>query len=80
MKEEVIIERIIGFLIALAASRFEVVPICDGKIKHQAKRATFQRIAKREKARVDGVLMPSRVMKISRSFGIVTVGREALEK
>ena len=46
-KESEIIERVVGFLVALAVSGFKVQPICDGKIRHRSKRATYERIAKK---------------------------------
>ena len=75
-KELEIIDRVVGFLVALAVSGFEVHPICDGKIRHRAKRATYQRISKRERARVDGVFMRCRAMEVSRALLTATEGRE----
>ena len=80
VKEAVIVERVVGFLVALAVSGFEVQPICDGKIRHRAKRATYQRIAKREKNRIDGIFMRSRAMEISRALFSAKEGREDLKK
>ena len=79
-KEAEIIERVVGFLVALAVSGFEVQPICDGKIRHRSKRATYERIAKREKSRVDGVFMRYKAMELSRTLLSASDGREALKK
>ena len=67
------------FMRALASVGFTVFPICDGDERHHSKRASTDRLAKKEKSRIDSILLRCKMLSIAQNLQNETIEASAKE-